>query len=118
VRGSVVASAFCLLIASCAADDSSIMAIQGEGPRSPVEGLRVTTTGIVTAVRTDGRGFWIQHPRGDSNPRTSDALLIDHLLASPALAERVLGSEIVHGNADDPRAASDHDVPVVRLQFP
>ena len=47
-----------------------------------------------------------------------NAQVLDHLVVSPALAEIVLGTEIVHGNTDDPEAASDHDVPVVRLQLP
>lgn len=47
-----------------------------------------------------------------------NAQVLDHLLVSPALGERVVGTEIIHGNADDPESASDHDTPVVRLQFP
>ena len=72
----------CLLIASCrvgsggGGDGVTIMEIQGTGARSPLEGEVVMTTGVVTAVREDGRGFWIQDPRGDDDPETSDGVLV------------------------------------------
>ena len=43
--------------------------------------------------------------------------VLDHLLVSPALGRLVLSYEIVHGNADRPGGASDHDVPVVRVRL-
>lgn len=57
-------------------DATPIAAIQGSGARSPLEGRVVTTAGIVTAVRPSS--FYIQSPAGwaDSDPRTSDGLLI------------------------------------------
>ncbi len=66
-----------------------IPAIQGAGHVSPfvaesfaawiaaegeLEGARVATTGVVTAV--DGNGFYLQDPAGDGDPATSDALFV------------------------------------------
>ncbi|WP_084580319.1 endonuclease/exonuclease/phosphatase family protein [Sphingomonas azotifigens] len=47
--------------------------IQGEGHRSPYEGQKVLTSGIVTAV--DSNGFYLQD-LGDGNARTSDAVFV------------------------------------------
>lgn len=52
----------------------TIMAIQGEGHVSAYVGQPVITTGIVTAVDTNG--FYLQDPNGDGNTRTSDALFV------------------------------------------
>ncbi|ARQ01301.1 5'-nucleotidase C-terminal domain-containing protein [Pseudorhodoplanes sinuspersici] len=55
----------------------TIMAIQGSGHVSEMDGDIVTTTGVVTAVDTNGsRGFWIQDPNGDGNAATSDAIFV------------------------------------------
>lgn len=47
--------------------------IQGEGHRSAYEGQKVLTSGIVTAV--DSNGFYLQD-LGDGNARTSDAVFV------------------------------------------
>jgi uncharacterized protein len=52
----------------------TIMAIQGRGHVSPLEGQRVSTTGVVTAVASNG--FYLQDSVGDGDPTTSDALLV------------------------------------------
>lgn len=56
-----------------------IFAVQGEGHTSPLLGVEVTVQGVVTAVvsRERDAGFFVQDPRGDGNPRTSDALFVD-----------------------------------------
>ena len=51
-----------------------IYEIQGAALRSPLEGDSVTTTGIVTAV--DSNGFYLQDPNGDGDTATSDALFV------------------------------------------
>jgi hypothetical protein len=51
-----------------------IFEIQGEAHRSPLEGQPVITSGIVTAVASNG--FYLQDPTGDGNVRTSDALFV------------------------------------------
>jgi len=52
----------------------SIGQIQGEGHRSAYTGQTVATTGIVTAV--DSNGFYLQAAEGDGNARTSDAIFV------------------------------------------
>lgn len=47
--------------------------IQGEGHRSAYEGQKIITSGIVTAV--DSNGFYLQD-LGDDNARTSDAVFV------------------------------------------
>ncbi len=53
-----------------------IHAVQGSGPRSPLEGQVVTTRGVVIGVKNNG--FFIQTPSGedDGNPATSEGLLV------------------------------------------
>ncbi|MGD2183816.1 lamin tail domain-containing protein [Lusitaniella coriacea] len=51
-----------------------IYEIQGEGHTSTLVGQAVTTTGIVTAV--DSNGFYLQDATGDGNIATSDALFV------------------------------------------
>lgn len=53
----------------------TIMQIQGTTHRSPLAGRRVAgVQGIVTARA--GNGFYLQHPTGDGDPATSDALFV------------------------------------------
>ncbi|MBV6624815.1 MAG: CHRD domain-containing protein [Rivularia sp. (in: Bacteria)] len=61
-------------------DDESIASltpiydIQGTAHTSPLLGESVTTTGIVTAV--DSNGFYLQDATGDDNTATSDAIFV------------------------------------------
>ena len=59
------------------------MEIQGEGHRSAYDGQPVITTGIVTAVTSNG--FYLQDPAGDGNSRTSDAIFV-HTTGAPTVA--------------------------------
>ncbi len=52
----------------------TIMEIQGAGHTSPLLGQDVTTSGIVTAV--DSNGFYMQDPDGDGDIATSDAIFV------------------------------------------
>src|SRR5678815_1258010 len=61
------------LVAS-AAPNVSIMAIQGTSLLSPFVSESVSTSGIVSAVTHDG--FPVQHPVGDSDGDTSDAVFV------------------------------------------
>lgn len=56
-----------------------IFEIQGEGHASRFAGTEVIAAGVVTAVvrRERDAGFFMQDPRGDDNPRTSDAVFVD-----------------------------------------
>ncbi len=55
-------------------DTAPIYDIQGEAHISPFLGATVTTSGIVTAV--DSNGFYLQDSFGDGNEATSDALFV------------------------------------------
>ena len=52
----------------------TIMEIQGAGHVSDYVGQPVLTSGIVTAVDTNG--YYLQHPTGDGDARTSDAVFV------------------------------------------
>ncbi len=53
---------------------TNIYQIQGAAHTSPLVGESVTTTGIVTAV--DSNGFYLQDATGDNNNATSDAIFV------------------------------------------
>jgi predicted extracellular nuclease len=53
---------------------TAIYDIQGAGHTSPLVGASVVTSGIVTAVDTNG--FYLQDPAGDGDIATSDALFV------------------------------------------
>ena len=53
---------------------TAIYDIQGAGHTSPLVGQTVTTTGVVTAVDTNG--FYLQDPNGDGDIATSDAIFL------------------------------------------
>ena len=76
--------------------------IQGRTHVSPFRGKRVTTTGIVTAIDTDG--FYLQDPTGDGDPDTSDALFVftrrtPAVAAGDALRVRGVVTEFQPGGA-------------------
>ncbi|HKS44605.1 MAG TPA: endonuclease/exonuclease/phosphatase family protein [Amycolatopsis sp.] len=85
--------------------------IQGTTRISPLNGQKVTgVTGIVTALRTFGsaRGFWLTDPQPDSDPRTSEGLLVFTGASTPQVA--VGDSVTVTGTVseyypDDPAAS-------------
>lgn len=60
--------------------------IQGPGASSPIVGATVTTSGIVTGVRSNG--FFIQTPDAevDADPATSEGILVFTSSAPPAAA--------------------------------
>jgi predicted extracellular nuclease len=68
-----------------------ISTIQGSGSQSPLVGQFVTTTGIVTALRSSG--FYLQTPDGlqDVDPATSEGLFI---FTSGAQVKPVVGDEV------------------------
>ncbi len=80
------------------------MDIQGRAHRSPLAGERVLVEGIVTSI-TPG-GFYLQDPRGDGDPSTSDAVFVatgdplvragDLVDVTGLVVERSMGSEPYH----------------------
>lgn len=62
---------------------TSIHTIQGSGATSPLSGQSLTTTGIVTLLRTGSNGgagtangFFIQEPNPDADPNTSEGIFV------------------------------------------
>jgi len=92
-------------------DPMPINQIQGSGNTSPFAGQVVTTSGIVTGLKSNG--FFIQTPDGqtDGNPATSEGILI--FTGSPLPAAAVIGNAVLvtgtvaefipAGNPLDPR---------------
>jgi predicted extracellular nuclease len=60
------------------ATPTRIHEIQGTTRISPLVGERVSVSAVVTATRAFGssRGFWIQDPHPDDDPRTSEGLFV------------------------------------------
>ena len=55
----------------------SIMQIQWVDQHSPLAAETISTTGVVTGVAAvETPGFWIQDPKGDGDPATSDGLFV------------------------------------------
>jgi predicted extracellular nuclease len=69
--------------------EAKIHDIQGTSRLSPFAGKTVSgATGIVTGVRNYGssRGYWVQDPQADSDPRTSEGVFVLTGSVSPAVA--------------------------------
>ncbi|WP_019806201.1 endonuclease/exonuclease/phosphatase family protein, partial [Saccharomonospora halophila] len=88
-----------------------IHAVQGTTRLSPLEGERVAVPGVVTATRTFGsaRGFWMQDPDPDDDPRTSEGLFVFTGAADPDLSpgDRVRVTGTVEEYYPDDPATSD-----------
>ena len=63
-----------IVVSSTAATTAAIHEIQGSGLTSPLAGSTVTTSGIVTAIDTNG--FYIQDPAVDADPSTSEGIFV------------------------------------------
>ncbi|MFF4655147.1 endonuclease/exonuclease/phosphatase family protein [Streptomyces sp. NPDC001381] len=75
--------------------------IQGTTRLSPLAGQTVTRVpGVVTGVRTSGsKGYWIQDPAADSDPRTSEGVFVYTGSAAPTVA--VGDSVLVSGKVSE-----------------
>ncbi|MGO1055559.1 endonuclease/exonuclease/phosphatase family protein [Crossiella sp. CA198] len=62
--------------------------VQGSTRVSPLRDKPVQVPGVVTAVRSFGsaRGFWVQDPSPDGDPRTSEGLFVHNGSITPVLA--------------------------------
>ena len=88
----------------------SIHTIQGSGSTSPLVGQSVTTTGIVTALRSNG--FFLQTPDAttDADPNTSEGIFVFTSSAPPAAA--AIGNSVnVTGTVTEFIPASDPTSP-------
>lgn len=80
----------------------TISAIQGSGSTSPVVSQAVTTSGIVTALRTNG--FFMQMGTGDGDPNTSDGIFV---FTSSAPSSAVGSLVCVSGTVTEFRPSTD-----------
>ncbi len=72
---------------------TSICAIQGSGNTSPFATQNVTTTGIVTGIKSGSSGgYYIQDDACDANPATSDGIFVFTGASPPAAA--VIGNRV------------------------
>ena len=71
----------------------TIPAIQGAQHTSPLEGMNVTTTGVVTAVAFNG--YYLQDPIGDGDPDTSDGIFVFRFSAGVAIGDSVQITDFV-----------------------
>jgi hypothetical protein len=88
--------------------------IQGSGNTSPLVGQVVTTTGIVTGLRSNG--FFIQTPdaQADANPATSEGVFVFTSSAPPAAA--AIGNSVaVTGTVVEFIPASEPNDPRISL---
>jgi predicted extracellular nuclease len=82
----------------------TIAQIQGSGITSPLAGSNVTTSGIVTGIKTNG--FFMQMPVGDGNPATSDGIFV-FTAGVPPLSVVVGNSVCVSGTVSEFIPSSD-----------
>ena len=59
----------------CPTPGSTIAQVQGDAPRSPIQGQQVTVQGIVTLIQKNG-SLYIEEPDSDSNNHTSNAIFV------------------------------------------
>lgn len=89
----------------------SIGQIQGVGDTSPMVGQSVITSGIVTAIRTNG--FFIQSPSpGDSDPATSDGIFV-FTSSAPTGAAALQNLVCVTGAVSEYQGQTELDSPSV-----
>ena len=96
-----------LLALPLRAADVPIHDVQGAGAESPRAGQSVTTTGIVTGVKSNG--FFLQAPdaEADADPATSEGVFVFTSSAPPSAAVvgnrvRVTGSVLEYRPSSDP----------------
>ena len=89
--------------------------IQGRRHVSPFRGQQVTTTGIVTAVDTDG--FYLQDPVGDGDGDTSDGIFVFTRRARTAAVGDALR---VHGVVTEyqPGGAATNNLTITQITRP
>ena len=109
LRPAVLSVLLALAALPLAAADVPIHDLQGAGASSPLAGQAVTTTGVVTALRTNG--FYLQAPdaEADADPATSEGVFVFTSSAPPSAAARgsrvrVSGSVVEYRPSADPAA--------------
>ena len=91
----------------------AIYDIQGLGHRSPFTGQVVATSGVVTAVRSNG--FYLQDPTGDGNVGTSDAIFVSTGTTAPTVS---VGNAITLSGTVAEVASATTNLSVTQLTSP
>ncbi|MBS0556302.1 MAG: lamin tail domain-containing protein [Proteobacteria bacterium] len=91
----------------------TIMAIQGHGAASLLNGQNVTTTGVVTAVGP--KGFFMQDPTGDGDPTTSDGI---YVFTSSAPSVSVGNAVLVAAKVQEYSGSTELTAPAVTVTNP
>ena len=97
-------------------DDTGPIAIydlQGLGHRSLFTGQVVTTSGVVTSVRSNG--FYIQDPNGDGNDGTSDAIFVSTGTTAPTVS---VGNAITLSGTVAEFASATTNLTITQLNSP
>ncbi len=97
---------------------TAIDAIQGAGSTSPFVGQTVTTSGIVTATKSNG--FFLQTPDAnvDANPNTSEGIFVFTSSAPPASAAIGNSVAVTAGVAEFVPNTAPNQPPVTQLVSP
>jgi uncharacterized protein len=90
--------------------------IQGAGQFSPHTGELVTTTGIVTAIKSFGsaRGYFLQDPTPDADPQTSEGVFVFTGSTTPSVAVGD-GVEVTAHVSEFVPSGSQDDLPETEL---
>jgi VCBS repeat-containing protein len=91
----------------------AIYDIQGLGHRSLFTGQVVATSGVVTAVRSNG--FYIQDPNGDGNIGTSDAIFVSTGTTAPTVS---VGNAITLSGTVAEFASATTNLTITQLNSP
>jgi predicted extracellular nuclease len=98
------------------AEKVSIMQIQGKEQFSSWAKKNVETTGVVTQLRDDGIGFWIQDPKGDGDRATSDGIWISYAGIAPNIDEPLVGDLVRVTGTVDEEQQTPNALPLTRLK--
>jgi uncharacterized protein len=95
----------------------SIPALQGSGAKSPMDGMTVTTAGVVTKLINNG--FYLQDPLGDNDTTTSDGVFVFTSTApTVAVGDRIRLSAKVAEYAVSTTSAASLANPLTELTAP
>jgi len=120
------------VITQCPNETTPIASVQGDRPKSPMLGQRVTVQGIVTLIQSRD-GLYIEEPGSDADERTSNAVFIQStelpngVKAGSSISARGLVSEIGEGRytltaltdvSEFVQCSSSQDLPLTEVALP
>jgi predicted extracellular nuclease len=98
----------------CAQSMVPIYEIQGAGHISPLVGVNVKTTGLVTAVAFNG--YYVQDPIGDGDDATSDGMFVFNVGSNPSVGDFVELTDFV--SEFIPGGAASGNLSITQMSFP